>query len=100
MSEIQKRGQLTERIKVASKKLLGYEISQEELRLIPYLQYVILNNRVIYKRKITDSEDDILRKWETSGYIQSPYSRLDMTKKFWKAINEILFLGYVDIGEE
>ena len=33
--ESQKRGQLTDRIKARSAKLLGYEVSQKELGLMP-----------------------------------------------------------------
>lgn len=33
----QSRGQLTERVKLLSKKLLGYEIEKTELRLMPYI---------------------------------------------------------------
>ena len=33
------RGMLTDEIRAKSKELLGYEITQVELRLMPYLQY-------------------------------------------------------------
>jgi len=32
----QKRGQLTDRIREKSNELLGYKITQQELRLLPY----------------------------------------------------------------
>ena len=37
------RGQLTDEVKKVSKDKLGYEISLDELRLMPYLQYCLMN---------------------------------------------------------
>lgn len=60
---MQKRGQLTDRIKEKSLELLGYEITQKELRLIPYLQYQMVNEQKIDPRKIDEEEREILSKW-------------------------------------
>ena len=70
MKSLQKRGQLTSRIKVLSKKLLGYEINQCELRLMMHLQYIITNKHDIFDCKyINEAEEDILRHWENNGYL-------------------------------
>ena len=50
MSE-QKRGELTQRIKDLSKRLLGYEITQTELRLMSYMQYT-MEHRLILEQKL------------------------------------------------
>ncbi|KKN18188.1 hypothetical protein LCGC14_0958240 [marine sediment metagenome] len=93
----QKRGQLTDRIKKKSKEILGYEISQEELRLMAYAQYQMVNEQKIDPNKINQGERAILQKWREAGHIEGGASGLAITKEFWDAICEILFLGYVDI---
>ena len=97
MKKEQQRGQLTERVKQKSKELLGYEIDQKELRLMPYIQYVMVNNQKIEPNHIEENERSILRKWKDAGYIEGGASGLAITKDFWDKINELLFLGYVDL---
>ena len=93
----QKRGELTERVKVKSKELLGYEIDQEELRLMAYFQYVMMNEQAIDPERITTNERKILGSWRADGHVQGSASGLIITKEFWDAMCEILFLGYVDL---
>ena len=109
--EQQKRGQLTNRIKEKSIKLFGYEMSQKELRLIPYIQYILVNEQKINIERINNEEMAILSKWVNIGYIlegvtcggrpmMSYGEKVIVTKEFWESINEILWLGYVDLTDE
>jgi hypothetical protein len=93
----QKRGQLTDRIKEKSKELLGYEISQRELRMLPYIQYVMTNEQRIDPNRINSEEREILSKWRKDGHIEGGASDLKITKEFWNIICELIFLGYVDL---
>ncbi len=93
----QKRGQLTERIKTKSVELLGYEIDQEELRLMPYILTVMMNEQKIQIRRIGGSERGILEKWREAGHIEGGASSLQITEDFWNIICEIVRLGYVDL---
>lgn len=93
----QKRGQLTERIKQRSKELLGYEITQTELRLMPYIQYVMTNDQKIDPRKCNIEDRAILMKWKKAKYIEGGSSGLNITRVFWDIICSLIFLGYVDI---
>lgn len=93
----QNRGQLTDRIREKSKELLGYEITQQELRLMPYLQYVMVNEQRINPNRINTEEHEILSKWRKADYIEGGASGLGMTKEFWDIITELIFLGYVDL---
>ena len=97
MNEPQLRGQLTERIKEKSRELFGYEINVRELRLMPYIQYTMVNNQKIDPIHISSEEREILSKWKISGFIEGGASGLNITREFWDKINEIIFLGYVDI---
>jgi len=93
----QKRGQLTDRIKQNSKKMLGYEIGVTELRLMPYIMYVMMNEQVIDPIKCNRDDRDVLQRWREAGHIKGGASGLDITKEFWNILCEITFLGYVDI---
>ena len=94
----QKRGQLTDRIKEKSIELLGYEITQTELRLMVYMQYVMVNEQRIERNRVNNEELDIILKWSEMGYVKD-YFKLSITKEFWNIICEIIYLGYVDLRE-
>jgi len=89
------RGMLTEEITQKSEMLLGYAISKKELRLMPYLIYCLTNNQNIDPSNIDAEERAILSKWREHGFIESPSSNLAVTKSFYDAANELIFLGYV-----
>lgn len=101
----QLRGHLTERIKTKSKKLLGYEITQVELRLMVHLNYLFTNNQKINPTLINADEIHFLNEWvkkkyiivESGGVLASPH-KISPTKKFWDIISEIIYLGYVDLS--
>jgi len=95
----QLRGQLTERIKERSKDLFGYEITQTELRMLPYIQYVMTNDQKLDPRKVNQEERDILRKWKEAKHIEGGASGLGITREFWDIICSLIFLGYVDLSE-
>lgn len=94
-----KRGMLTEEIKKCSNELLGYEIDTIELRLMPYLQYIVINDKLIDYRKINFNEKTILIKWEDLGFIKfnNDNEKVSITEEFWNIINKIIFIAYVNI---
>jgi len=92
----QGRGQLTKRIKVKSKELLGYEIDVIELRLMPYTLYTMMNDQKIDPRHCNQKDRDILKKWRKAGHIEGGAGGMKITKEFWDIICEIVFLGYVN----
>lgn len=94
------RGQLTTHIKRRAQELLGYEITQTELRLIPYAHHVMLNAQVIDPRKINTDERAILSNWRERGFIEGGASGMAITREFFDAMNELLWLGYVAYREQ
>lgn len=90
-----KRGELTQDVQAISKLMLGREITQLELRLIPYIQYVMVNDRKLDPNKINQPERVVLRKWKDAGYIEGGACGLAITKQFWDFMCEVLFLAYV-----
>ena len=97
---MQKRGMLTERVKAKTKELFGYEFTIKELRLLPYLQYVMMNTQILEPKHIDCEERKILSKWRKAGYVEGGASGMAITKEFWDKMNAVLWLGYVDLGEE
>ena len=94
---MQKRGQITDRIREKSFELLGYEIGQTELRLMPYVLTVMMNDQKIDPRKCNQDDREILQRWREAGHIEGGASGLQITEEFWNIICEIVRLGYVDI---
>jgi hypothetical protein len=97
IQEKQKRGILTQRIKDKSIELLGYEISQKELRLMVHINYLITNNQKLEFIKLDLQEQHILDRWHITNLLTGTIEKLVISKYFWDAISEILWLGYVDI---
>lgn len=90
------RGAVTGKITEKAKELLNLDnISTRELRLMPYIQYTMMNNQTIDPNKISKEERGILADWRSRGFILGGASGLAISKDFWDAINEILWLGYV-----
>jgi len=92
-----KRGILTLNIKKRSKELLHYAITQTELRLMPYIMFTVQNSKQIDTTKINAKEQEILEKWHEMEYITLIGNVLHITKEFWSAICELVYMGYVDI---
>ena len=89
------RGMLSEEIKQKSQELLGYEITQEELRLMPYVLYCVLNDQDVSPRHINAEERNILMEWQKKGFISSHSSDLRVRKDFYDMANELLWIGYI-----
>ena len=89
------RGKLTEKAQEISREKIGREISLRELRLMPYIQYQMMNEQRLEPNRINAEERDVLKKWRDEGHIEGGASGLSITKFFWDYINEILFETYV-----
>ena len=89
------RGMLTDEIKQKSKELFGYEITQEELRLMPYVMYCVLKDGNLNRKDVDSVEMEILTNWEDKGFIKSPFTGLKVSKDFYDKVNELLWIGYV-----
>lgn len=90
------RGALSQKCSDKSREVMGREITLTELRLMPYIQYVMCNEQRIDPRKVNQDEREVLELWRKEGHIQGGASGLSITKEFWDAINEIIFIAYVE----
>lgn len=89
------RGKLTPEIQAAALQHLGRDIDTAELRLMPYAHHVMLNSQKLDPAKLSLQERVILTRWRDEGHITGGASGMAITKEFYSALNEILWLGYV-----
>ena len=99
-----KRGQLTDGIQEIAKSFLGREITLTELRLYPYLDFVMKNEQWIDPSKISREERHILSQLRREGHIdyysetyddKSMRKYLSLSKEFYDYINRVLWFSYV-----
>jgi len=89
------RGQLTEEIQGLAKGFLGRIITTGELRLYPYLDYLMKNEQKIDPRRVNQNDRNVLKQLRAEKHIEGGASGLSMTKEFYDYINQVLWLGYV-----
>lgn len=91
------RGILTDEIQAKAKEFLGEEIDQEELRLYPYIDYCIKNGGRLDPSKLSIDEFCILNQLIFDGYIKiSNEDKIEISYDFYKYMQEILWLSYVE----
>lgn len=94
------RGAITGRVSEASKAFYGRPIAQDELRLLPYIQYEMVNSRKLDPNKISPREREIMSFWREKGWIEGGASGLYISKPFWDFICEMLWIAYVDYDND
>ena len=89
------RGAITSEIQTVAQRHLKRKISTTELRLMAYVQYVMMNEQKIDIQKCNQDDREVLRKWREEGHIKGGESGLAITREFWDAVCEILWFGYI-----
>lgn len=89
------RGVLTKEVQEIAKKHIGREIDRTELRMIPYIQHVMVNEQKLDISKVNQEERVVLRKWKDAELIEGGASGLSITDDFWNFICEVLLQSYV-----
>ena len=90
------RGMLTQEIRQLAMELLGKDISTTELRLMPYVQSVMVNEQRLDPNRINTEERTILSDWRNRGWIDGGCTQLFVSKFFWDAISDIIYMRYVN----
>ena len=89
------RGAITDKIQEIAKKHLKREITTTELRLLPYIQFVMMNEQKLDIAKINSEERKVLALWKKKDLIEGGAGGLSICKEFWDFMNEVLWEGYV-----
>lgn len=93
------RGQVTpdtDRLAVA---FLGRTIDQTELRMLPYIDYVMKNDQKIDPRKVNGEERQFLSFLREGNHIAGGAGGLALTREFYDFIQEVLWYSYVAADE-
>jgi len=94
------RGELTGKISRKIEAFTKRPTCVAELRLMPYIQYQMMNEQRIDPARLNETERAILSRWRDAGYIDGGASGLAITRAFWDFINDILFDAYVAHREQ
>lgn len=96
------RGMLCESVIDKSKMFLRRKISQKELRLYPYLDYVWKNGGKIDLSKINDEEMDIIDMIIDKGHMMffEHNDKIYPTREFYDYVQSILADTYVMLTED
>ena len=90
------RGMLTPEIQERATELMGRPISVAELRLMPYLGYLMVNNERLDPRRVNGDEREILAKWRDEGRINRPGGMyVEISREFWDIINDLQWHAYI-----
>lgn len=95
MKNINDRGILTKEIQEQAKTFLNREITTTELRLYPYLDYVVKNEGCMKFSHVNIDEMYVLGKLLQEGHLKFVGAKIFLTKKFYDFIQNILWKSYV-----
>jgi hypothetical protein len=94
------RGELTGEAIALGNKLLGFDMTKDELRMLPFIQYCVMNSGAMDVSRINGEDRAILSNFLKLGFLtqhlRSTGDVIDVrvTKDFWDKMNEILWLTY------
>jgi hypothetical protein len=94
------RGKLTPEIEAKSEELLGYAITQRELRLMPYIQHVMMNDQRLDLNRINSEEREIVSNWRKRGFLEGGAGPMVISRRFWDVINDLMWMAYVNYHGE
>lgn len=102
-----KRGHVTESAAEYYRDTFHRELTQDELRLMPYMQYVVMNEGLIERSKVNDKELRIITDLITMRLIATERVhgkvgayRLGVTEKYWQGMCNVLAMTYLWRAEE
>ena len=73
-----------------------YEITQTELRLMPYVQYCLMNDQNIAPACCNKDDREVFSKWRERGWICAMSTGLQVSSEFYDIMCKILKVGYVE----
>lgn len=93
------RGELTEAVRDKIERFMERSTTTQELRLMPYIQYQMMNEQRIDPTVLNEVNREILSLWREAGHIKGGMSGLAITREFWDFINDVLFDAYAAYRE-
>lgn len=79
----------------------GLDLNRINLRLLPYVQYTLMNEGIFDRTKLSREESEIIKELHKAGCLRNrSKGKLQCTSTFWACMNEILYYTYVDYEEK
>ena len=95
------RGFLCESIQDKAIQFLGFEISQKELRLYPFLDYSVKNGGYLDRSKMDGEEMKIIKRLQEQGHVKRTFDGyFYTTKAFYDFMQSVLADSYVVFMED
>lgn len=91
-----KRGQLTPTVQAAALRLLGREITSQEVETMPDVQKMIVFDLPFHEILLSSMDEAVIHQWRSYGYVEKIGARLRCGRYFWDAMSELLWLAYAD----
>lgn len=92
------RGMITDEIKAKAKKLgVSDDLSQTELRLMPYLVSRLMDGYNLDPNHISPEDRTALAVWREKGFIEGGADGFRVTPEFFEQITELVWMGYIAI---
>lgn len=96
------RGHLTPEAVAYWKEATNRELTVTELRLMPFIQYTVMNGGKLEGKRINADERKVLTSLQVNAWIvfrrmpgQPGWYRLGVSQAFWERMNHVLLLTYV-----
>lgn len=95
--EDKQRGVFSEAERGSADAVLGRQLTEGELRLMPYLIHCAMDQQPVDRSKITPDEKEILKDWTERGICRCyPFNvPVAATKEFWRLMADAVFDAYV-----
>lgn len=88
-------------LQVRYKTETGLDLDKTNLHLLPYIQYVLMNEQIVDRAKLSREEAKIIKDLRDAGCLGvRSNGKFQCTDRFWACMNEILYYTYVDRGEK
>lgn len=79
----------------------GLDLDRASLHLLPYIQYVLMNEQVFDRAKLSREEAKIIKDLRDAGCLGiRSNGKFQCTDRFWACMNEILYYTYVGHEEK
>lgn len=75
-------------------QMFGRDTSVLELRFLPFLMYS-LTDQCMEREKIRKGEKELLKEYQSKGFIVKNGTDIGCTKEFWNFISSVVYDSYV-----
>lgn len=75
-------------------QMFGRDTSVLELRFLPFLMYS-LTDQYMEREKIRNGERELLKEYQSKGFIVKDGIDIGCTKEFWNFISSVVYDSYV-----